>query len=93
VADDGEFAKLLDSPRARLYSQRPRARPSTDHGENLRVQQLRSMGFGDRAQHLRDPGGALGREEQVDGRRGVEDDHRISVAETLVRERLCRRLG
>jgi hypothetical protein len=28
-----------------------------------------------RAQHLRDAGGALGGEEEVDGRRGVEDDH------------------
>lgn len=47
VTNEGELPELIDRPSSGLRTEPPSKRPATDHRNDLRVDQLRSVGFAD----------------------------------------------
>lgn len=93
VADERKLTELLDGSAGRPDREPPTKRPAAHDGENLRVDELRRVSFSNRAQHPRDAGGSVRREQEVDNRGGVNDQQRSSIAAALVDKRVGGRLG
>lgn len=65
---EGELTELRDGSLAQVDGEPPPKRPSANHRDHLRIEELRHVDPAQRAQRLSDGAPSIGPDEQIDGR-------------------------